>query len=229
MMATTSFAQRTEDIVFGFMKEAQNMLPYKEKSYFTIPPSIGYIVLSYYRGIEYFSAHGPKMTLNEDRDTCKYVGNGDANTVYGEFSINDKSEYDKLIWNFAINIPDRQTIAAIGIDSTDKKYVDSTFVGVDNVMFAWQCSIYTAHTNGTIYRSDGGYLDGENYGESSFVRPDTKVLMELDIRNKTLKYCLNDKDQGIALYDLDFQDREYHLAITVDEKADIQLLDFCVL
>lgn len=217
--------QRDQDIVFGFIKRSQSLLPYQQNPYYTIPASIGYIILPYYSAPEYFTAHGNKMLLNKERNICKFVGGINANTVYGAFKIHNKAAYNKLVWYFLVNVPQSQTIAAIGISSGDKTNINTTFVcSGSNVIYAWQCYLQRA----TIYYINDGYLDSKSYGEK-FTFQDTKVGMEIDIKNKTLKYYLNGKDQGVALNDIDFEEKEYYLAITLDEKADVKLLDFYVL
>ena len=217
--------QRDQDIVFGFINRSQKLFPYQQNPYYTIPALVGYTILPYYSAIEYFTDHGNEMMLNEERNSCKYFGAINANTVYGAFKIHNKADYNKLIWNFAMYIPQSRTIAAIGISSGDKNNTNSTFVcSGSNVIYAWQCYLQRA----TIYYSNDGYLDSKSYGEK-FTFRDTKVGMEIDIKNKTLRYYLNDEDQGIALDDIDFKEKEYYLAITLDEKAHVKLLDFCAL
>ena len=86
--------QRYKDMVFGFIKRVQNLLPCTVNPYYTIPSSIGDIVSSYYKPIEYFTDHGDKMTINQTGDIVVFTKKGrsvDHHTVYGSFKITNKS------------------------------------------------------------------------------------------------------------------------------------------
>ena len=224
------YTQQDKDIVFGFIKEAQKLLPCKENTYYTIPPLIGYIILPYFAALEYFTDHGEYMEVDEGKNICKYTGRGESNTVYGAFSINNTSGYNKLTWDLLVNIPDEGTIAVLGIDSSNKKSTDKSFITSEHVIYGWQCSmIYVDDKSGLLYSSNKQQgLYGDKYGEP-FSKPDTNVRVEIDIQNKTLTYYVNGQNQGIVAREIDFYELNYHLAITLDEKADVQLLDFSVL
>ena len=49
--------------------------------------------------------------------------------------------------------------------------------------------------------------------------------MELNISDKSLRYYVNGEYQGISFNDITFEkNEEYFMAVTVDEKAIIQLI-----
>ena len=57
--------QRDKDIVNGFIKKCELLLP-KNNSYYNIAQLIHYLISLYYVSQEYFTKHGYNMSLNNE-------------------------------------------------------------------------------------------------------------------------------------------------------------------
>ena len=66
------------------------------------------------------------------------------------------------------------------------------------------------------------------YGEKFY--KDDLIKMEVNTKEKTIKYYKNDKDLGIAIYNINFKNNiKYNLAISMDFKSDcVKLINFKV-
>ena len=133
MSDNLKYSQRDKDVIFGFIRNAQRLLPFKENPYYTIPALVAYVVLPYFAAIEYFTKHGTAMTLSDDKFTCKN-NRRTWSTVYCAFDINDKTNYNKVIWDLLINIPKSETLAVLGIDGSNKNFPDKS-INNSNVLY----------------------------------------------------------------------------------------------
>ena len=176
------YSQRDKDIIFGFLKHAQELLPYKQNTYYTIPPLVGNIILPYYSAIEYFTDHGKGMEVCDNNYTCKNVSG--RNTVYGAFQINNRDNYNILIWDFLLNIPNKDTIAVLGIDGSNKEYVDKS-LSASKLMYGWQCSLkFVSEERGNFYVGKGvgrGWSTCNKYG-GTYAKSNSRVRMEIDVK-----------------------------------------------
>ena len=223
--------QRTKSIINGFMKEAQSLLPFQDNSYYNIPDLVFMITILYYFNPEYFSVHGRNMELNENKDIMG--SHGGRNTVYGNIVIT-KKDRGKFIWTFKLIEPKENVIMTIGIDSSNKAFVNDRFYcsGYGHVFYGYQ-SYSEFDTGSLMMRSsevekqswkdtDQGYEYGVIYSDT-----ESQVKMELNMDDKTLKYYVNGKDQGIAFQNICFEnDEKYSMCISLDEPMSVRLLDF---
>ena len=119
--------QISKDIVTGFIKDAQTLLPNEKSTYYNIPELIFILTIIYYFNPEYFTIHGKYMRLNETKDTVERFMDPEAfwirNTVYGNIVIT-KEDKGKFIWTFKTIEPPEETEIAIGIDSSGKAHAN---------------------------------------------------------------------------------------------------------
>lgn len=81
--------QYTKDVVSGYIRDIQSLLPYEQNAFYIIPQLIQSIILLFYYG-EYFSASGDKIKIDDKnpnsifyKDDTSFV----AQRVYGNIDI----------------------------------------------------------------------------------------------------------------------------------------------
>ena len=211
-----SIPQSIKDIIFGYLRNNQQIL-FKSKNnpYYNIPQLVAFIILSFYQNVEYFSEHGQSIKLNKKTNTISHEGK-EYGTAYGNININ--GEINALyIWTIKILL-DRKCIY-IGLDSSNKKFINDDFSD-----YATNNNDFYAFCDGYIYNQQ--ILEDE-YSELS-VKNNDIIKMELNTKDKTLKYYINDKDQGIAFKNIAFKNKIFNLAIGFLSRSteSVQLIDF---
>ena len=202
----------SECVVFGFIRCIEQSLSQIQ----SIPIEIFSMCLLYFYNPEYFTKHGDHIILKDDNKTMEHDLAPAFDTVYGNLEI-DKGHYIECSWTFEINKLAFDTIIGIGM-SCGKEIVNDIFTDHENT-FA-----YESYDRGEIYGK--GVLKGL-YG--CRLHEGDIVEMTLNVENKTLRYSVNSKDQGIAVQDIDFDDDiKYVMAIYSDEQSIVKLLDFQV-
>ena len=141
--------QRDRDIVFSFVRDAQNILPFEENSYYNIPPLIVHMILIFFHIGEMFdkNACSDNILMNDDCDEIESTeGLQQATgTVYGAFEIHGRYKC-KYEWIF--EIIDHKNVIGIGIDSSNKEYINDVFHdNKRNKHSFYACQILIGNTN----------------------------------------------------------------------------------
>ena len=231
-MLSKKVNQRSVDIVNGYIKCAQLLLPYRQNPYYNIPEIVNQICINFYNNPEYFTKYNSDVIqLNDDKTMIimpdgMFFGNG---TSYGNVDIIDDNRL-KYIWKFKIKSCSYHTLMAIGIDSSSKAYVYEDFHDCDNKYPYYAFEIYSSSEEGVLYEYDQGStnvcVDYGDCGEEIHSIDEATVMMELNLKDKTLKYYINDIDQGVAFTNIYFdQDTIYNMAVYVNS-VNIELIDF---
>ena len=97
-----SIDERTKDIVHGYIKNIQSLIPNNFNLYFNIPSAVCTIITVYYFNSDHFTLHGRCITLNKSKNSLQYITYNDtnvpnANTVYGKLAIT-KYDVGRHIW-----------------------------------------------------------------------------------------------------------------------------------
>ena len=216
-------SQRNIDVVNGYMKRAQLLLPYQDNPYYNIPELVNHICINFYNNSEYFTKYNENnVELNDD--TTIYMKNDNFASCYGSLNIMVDT-YSKYIWKF--KMLEFQGLIAIGIDSSNKAHVDRDFYDCDNANPYYANEIY-ANGMGILYSHDASNSYSNRY---AFTRIDTigsLITMELNVKNRTLNYFINDIAQGNAFKNIYFDENTvYNMAVYGGGKNNtIQLTDF---
>eukprot|EP01084_Bolivina_argentea_P258630 436109_1 len=200
--------QTCKNIVSGYMRHIQDLI-------FNITefPYIFTICLMYYSDSEYFTTIGQDISVYDynkvlssyalDMSYC-YYGDG---TSYGNIPINNNSAL-KYIWTFKLFTMD-QSIVAIGIDSSNKLHTNNAFYDCDNKQPYYAVEMISIGGCSFKYCMDMPQIQ---YGQS--INDCDEIKMELNVKCRTLKFYINDCDQGIAFDDIDFKnDIQYYMAV----------------
>ena len=174
---------KTINIVFGFIRRCQMLLPNNNPLY-NIPSLVEHLCICYYWIREYFTSHGNIITLNENKNIAISKGDmWDTNTVYGNIDIDDKPKL--YIW--LIKLYSKTYSAYFGLDSSNKQFCNDDFS-----QYQHNCS--------------------EFYGKTERNENDV-IKMELNVLNKTLVFYINDEYQGIVFDNINFKNKTYYFAV----------------
>lgn len=211
--------QRTVDIVNGYMRQAQLLLPYHLNTYYNIPPLVNNICLNFYNNPDYFTVCNRGLTLKNQH---KMIDTASINygTCYGYVDITNVDEDCKYVWTFNVLSYPRSCLLAIGIDASNKAHYSEDFHDCGNKNPYYGLELYH-HASGELYSlQERGGAYGPQVGDGDVIK------MELSMTDKTIKYYINDNDHGVAFSDIIFgEDTIYHMAVYVHH-VDIELTDF---
>ena len=62
--------QITMDLIHGYLRIQQSLLPFEETTYYTISSLVIHLILTFFYNPEYFTDHGEFIKWNEDCDTA---------------------------------------------------------------------------------------------------------------------------------------------------------------
>ena len=230
--------QRTRDIVNGFIKQTQSILPSNDNPYYNIPSLVFILTILYYSNPEYFTIHGENMKVNENKDVIECIrAIRDNNTVYGNFVIT-KEDKGKFMWTFKLYKAESGAIARIGIDSSNKKFANTDLTGYGNNENAYYIyhSYYVEYPG--LWRgcnkiiSHNTDLNPNNYGVYGYgCHEQSEVKMVLNMDNKTMTYDIHEQDQlkSIVSETISFEnDEHYSMCISLNGTMSVQLSNFNV-
>ena len=214
---------RSKNLIFGFVHETE-----KELS-MTIPDLITTICIFYYYQFEYFTVCGPRIEIGESGNVASFVmddsicmkDSDTSNSIYGCVSV-ESNDFVKYIWEFKIHQFSKFGDIYIGIDSTNKKWINLDFSEWDDpengIYYAWG-------TDGQKYTNNEGN-DTEERTEA-VIQQGNIIRMELDVTARTLTYYKNGRVTDAKFNNLLLKDHVYHLAIALASKGtSVELINF---
>ena len=192
-----------------------------------IPSVICHICCLYFgQKTEYFdnTKMGIRCKLNNSKNICTLIRNG-GSTVYGNVNINTKENKYILSYKWTFKIIKKRINMFIGIDS-NPRFTQVDFSNYFRNYDKFHKDIFCAYgSDGNIY--DYISRDCDEYGVKW--KENDIIEMIVDTQEETLSYMVNGEDQGIAMEELDFEEKTYHMAVALFYGEDeIQLIDFSV-
>ena len=235
----TSFFQRykqadqhTIDIVNGYIKRKQTLLPFIQNVYYMIQSLVTHLIIAFFYNPEFFTDHDENfIKLNEARDIATYFkGDDDCKTVYGNFKINKHCYFSKFIWEYKIMRQDDFLVISIGLDTSNKSHAKNAFDDSDYNLAPFY-AFESKSCEPKVYANDLNLKWHEKrYGVDYGQQEGAIVIMEFDAKKMTLRYYVNGEDQGIAFDDTQLvpltDNVNYIAAISVNNDVSIQLLRF---
>ena len=223
-----------KNVVNGYIHASQSLLPHEQNAYYIIPPLIYYLVIGYYHNPEYFALFPESITINDDKN--KAIHNPQTISgisIFGNMKISKNMHSNKFIWTIKISGPSSGLAIAIGIDADSSKNVEKLFdcnKNADGPFYAYESELFygSRQTNLNYYTPKEQSISHAEYGVSYAAdNEDHTLKMELNTKNKTLRYYVNGQDQGVAINDVMLDNNEeYTLAISADFNVTVQLLQF---
>ena len=219
--------QDQTDLITGYFRRIKRIIDIDDNNpYYDAPELVVYVTVLYHWIQEFFTvcAEG-KMKISDAKDTVDTIGLSGSATVYGNVAI-DGSILAKYIWEFkVIYRTPVYTITTIGIDASNKGKIHQYFYNVsdDHYFYAYKTTQYAGYK----YENAENNMFGTDYGKG---RGDDNltVKMELDTKERTIKFYHDEQDLGIAFDNLKFNgDIIYHLAVYIQEtETSVQLSNF---
>ena len=208
--------QRTNDVVNGYLRNQQSLLPYTDNPYYLIPSLVIHLILSFYFDPEYFeSDSNGYYKVSDDGKTVQKAGGSYNCSVYGHAVI--PSHLGGIYeWTFKIIV--EGISISIGITADIHKTFKKGF---------WR---NTNHSNyAAVYSGHKASKNEFKYGYPiERIRDGDIVKMHLDLNKKQLIFWINDKDLGPAWKNIDVgEDIQYKMAIVATSgKIKLELMDF---
>ena len=222
--------QKVKDIVFGYIRLSQCLLPNNNNSYYNIPSLVSYICILYYNQTERFSKYPKNMKHDELKNNIRVISTG-RGTVYGDIMIDCSipSIYEWIIKIIKMNGDDWDDPIIIGIDSSNKQYIDSNFctgfTTENNRFYGYStCGLIENYNN---YPNEQNrflrmpiFFDIDGFGQNDIIK------LYLNTKNKQLKIYKNDKEMQGEITDIDINEK-YYFAVSLSTMGDeIELIDF---
>ena len=219
---------KQELTVAGYIRRMQS-IDYKKEQ---MPLDIVSLICMYYCNVEYFTKHGSSIRLNEEK-TLATVNSNDIYTqgsVFGNYPIKARDNV-KYEWRFEIK--EMGTFVGIGIDSSNRKFVEKYFYDGYNNKSPWYAyEIPRSIANEWNLKYNNGYKYCNQKRDVAYGYTGNKhdiIKMELNLKNdnKTLKFYHNEKDCGIAFDNIvGYGHITYYLAIYLQNGSAIKFIDF---
>ena len=208
--------------VFGYIHEMEKIFAESSAQHYNqnnTPFLVCYLIILYYNNTEYFTKHGKDVIITEKCDEISVDLYKDG-TAYGNRMIN-QTDCHIYIWTFKVLESDDGFIG-IGIDSSDKKHINTDFYSVLSKNKYFHYAYGTCHESGAVYSL---YNNSYKYGRK--VRKGDVIKMKLNTFSRSIMYWHNGWSQGVAFQGVNFRkNRVYHLAVYLNHGQKVKLLDF---
>eukprot|EP01084_Bolivina_argentea_P001714 3161_1 len=223
--------QINKDIVFGYIRIAQKLLP-SNNPYYNIPTLVLHACLLYYVPKECFDQIGAEMKImyddNDNNNNIVELKSGSVwNTAYGSFVI-DANKNCNAIYQWKIKLIKLHTYShgqslshgyycGIGIDSSSIAHTKSAvFWNFDS---ADSCYCIRGGQS-----EDDGSNDKVHWSDQMW-KEDDIVTLNVDTMNRTIAYGINDKEVQTVFTQIDIE-AKYKFAVCVSGHHIIQINDF---
>ena len=215
--------QSDKDLAFGYIREAQKLLPNNDNSYYNIPEIVRFITVLYVYLAEYFELCGDSLKISDDQMTIDYEPDfaNSTSIAYGAIRINNQKGFKKYKWKFKVNIINKDVIIHFAIISSH--YLSVSKFDRADVYYAFtlvvdaQVGASSSHSKSMRY-TESGYKPRIQDGDF--------VSMELDLDSKTLHFSVNEIRHN-QYFNIDMgTNTEYKLAVEIDDPASVTMIDF---
>lgn len=185
-----------------------------------LPKEIKQLCLAFYFSIDYFSKCGKSiilLTKDKHNDLISANRATSWNTAYGDLPIVIKNTPNH-IYSWTISTTDRNI--SIGLDSSEFSALNTDFIISTGIYHCW------ATNQGLITnQGDCSNVDIATKYTSEISSYSQLITMELNCKQRTIKFIRNGMDYGIAFKNLD--DRlTYRFVISIQSDSCVQLLNF---
>ena len=160
----------------------------------------------------------PNKKINRKKLRGTVYGHYMINSQYDGYDINIYDNSDNNIYEWTLKIDQMSSWITIGIDSSLQKHINDDFSDQDGYTY------YAYGSSGYIYQNKYDFRSVE-YGIE--YKTNDEIKMVLNKKNRSIKYYVNDKDQGIAfnLIHIKYPYR-YHFAVCLAEGTIVRLISF---
>ena len=212
--------QQTKDLVAGYIRIIEQQLDNDA----IIPSLVITTCILFYHLSEFFSIYGEDMSVDEDCTLLQIACPGNKisrSTAYGNIKINNKYN---CIYSWTIQLIKMDIFETfIGIDSSDKKYIEGGFIW--SVRYDEKDIFYAIGDQFSVISNDIDQDWDDPIEEGDIVK------MNVNTMDKTMAICVNNDSRGVVFKNIEFNDTEYYLAVTLattkpDYGHTVKLLNF---
>lgn len=201
---------KSTKLVFGYIRLTHSCLLSSNR--YELPIGIVHICLFYYHLTEEFdvSKHSDDIDVTIDSAINK---TSEWNSVYGLVHIDKETFNDNIItWSIRIHAKN-DPVLEIGILEVKERenHSENFFVAKDGYCYGLYVTSYSQILDTHITFECSSKLGKIRIEPNS---SDNLIRMELNVKNKTIKYYMNGVDFGIAWNDIDFSTK-YSLCISL--------------
>ena len=171
---------------------------------------------------EYFQVPATSK-ISEDQMTVKYdSGNSGEGAAFGVIRINPKDKVRKYKWKFRINIIDKSMFIDFGLVQSDYKddgsfYDEDVYCAIESS--AGPFAAYTRNIGSVSTDEDDDIIVGQ-------LNDCDIVKLELDLERQRLHLSVNQKRHCEYIRTKLEDNKEYKLAVCLDERASVTMLHF---
>eukprot|EP01084_Bolivina_argentea_P212518 361225_1 len=215
--------ERSRNLTFGYIRNIENIN--------TVPFGIKNICLLYYFETEAFGKHGEKLIISSSsnrkcNDIVHRTDTGDVNCVFGTVVIG-LDNYPNAIycWSFKVTL---YPSPMLNVWPFVQLLYDSPFIGIvsarkaiNNDCFSKKEYAYNFYGRDTTWKSlkcNNYNLTIASYGAYDKIKSGDIIKMEVDLKNKSIKYFHNNKDLGFTFNEIDLN-YKYYLGISFADKG----------
>ena len=200
---------RTKDLISGYMRTFE-----------TSPKEITKLCLAFYVTIEYFSKCGKSIILlTKDKHNDLVSANRPKtwNTAYGDLSIVIRNTPNHV---YSWTVSTTQRTIVIGLDSSEYSTLDNIWSLSKGIYHCWATNAGLRTNQQDSWNDDACEVYGEPIACYSQL-----ITMELNCKERTIRYIWNGKDYGVAFRNLD-DGLSYRFFVCINRNASVQLLNF---
>ena len=182
MTASTEISKvdiKTELITFGYVKIIQKLLP-TTSIFYTIPPSVAYLIATYCRPAETFGHIYGSFRMSNNETSVEVNNYSDWTCAYGSIPIPSISD-THCVWRIKFD-----------------KLINAFFIGiVTKRKGKFPYSYYDFYAlYGNQRRVQVRKLNEPSEYKPIGCRTDDVITMELNLKDAYIKWCLNDEQVG---------------------------------
>ena len=224
--------QKDKDLTFGYIRDAQSLLPNEDNSYYNIPEIVGFLTVLYFYLSEYFEFAANSLQLLDDKKMIKWNGNetGIVGAAYGNIRINNSTSWKKCAWKFKIDIADFQSIIEIGLVSADYENGGAKFMAEAASFYVFECGDYDGEYNNIemIGKNSESKCKDESIAHKDIpgLKNGDVIMMDLDLEEKTLRVFVNEVKHNLYFQIEMNNGVEYKMVVDIDDPASVTIIDF---
>ena len=205
---TTAADQKTKDIVQGYVRKNQSLLPFQQNPYYNIPQLVTHLCILYYYIPEFFEISGKNLVISDNGNLITRINQSSWDcTAFGHNVI--PSMKNNFIYKWYVKIiKSNECGIMIGIVAGDWNQNKYKAFYPDNMGYAYYCysgEPYKQYTATEVRLSRKGK---PKQGDT--------VCVELNMIKKHIVIHLNGKELGIAASNIQTADNiEYRFAVSM--------------
>ena len=206
----------TDCLISGFIREMQRALP-QNITFYIIPELVNYKCFRFYQILEFFDQFGPDIEIKKNGNYVQKIRCHGYNCAYGNLCITQDSN---CIYSWKFKIGEQPFGTYIGITSSKNMETEIRFV-TDKENY------FYVYSNGG-FKYDLPNRDEDGYGSTDGFGYDNDVIMEMNVAEKVLTFCVTGSNDTIIFKNINFDEGTvYRMAVCMFYlNTSVELVEF---